>query len=338
MPSVRLLPNKALPILHISTLIRRFKSRICNIHFSLLLKTALLAKRVRDICLDYLPEQANQLPTIDIKSIKKTACDYFFTKLKTPAQKLRRESLLKTLWQEISRATVPLINTAKQLMEPFLIESMPKRQCNLLTQFTQKAPQIIEGLFERCFESLPRKIRLYSYFRDDVHCFNKLKMNKACQFGRQFQIGRVGGNFLFSMPNSSLQMVDPAHIKSMIAEHIQTFQTPIESISTDKGYYSKANEQLALDFHIEQVGIQRPVRKLIRPPDNPTTHEQLQQLYKRRCGIEPLIGHLKRGWQMGRSRMKSDRTTEASGFASILGFNLRQLSRYLTDHALMRPA
>lgn len=41
-----------------------------------------------------------------------------------------------------------------------------------------------------------------------------------------------------------------------------------------------------------------------------------------------MIGHLKQGWQMGRSRMKLDNTTLAAGYASVLGFNLHQLKRY----------
>ena len=120
----------------------------------------------------------------------------------------------------------------------------------------------------------------------------------------------------------------------MVKKHIELFQKPIESISTDKGYYSKDNEKLALDFGIEKVGIQRPRRKLDKPPDNPATDDDQVMLANRRSGIEPLIGHLKRHWQMGRSRMKKDSATESSGYCSMLGFNLRQLMRYLSDDIL----
>ena len=109
----------------------------------------------------------------------------------------------------------------------------------------------------------------------------------------------------------------------------------IESIGTDKGYYSKDNEKLALDFGVKAVAIQRPNRKLNNAPDNPISQEQLEALKNRRAGIEPIIGHLKRHWQMGRSRMKSDQTTESSGYASMLGFNLRQMMRYLTGEAVV---
>ena len=58
----------------------------------------------------------------------------------------------------------------------------------------------------------------------------------------------------------------------------------------------------------------------------------------RRAGIEPIIGHLKQNWQMGRSRMKSDRTTEAAGFCALLGFNLRQMMRYLAGEVKPMPS
>jgi hypothetical protein len=46
-------------------------------------------------------------------------------------------------------------------------------------------------------------------------------------------------------------------------------------------------------------------------------------------GIEPLIGHAKQGGQLGQSRMKTDETSLAAGYAAIGGFNLRQLIRPL---------
>ncbi len=56
------------------------------------------------------------------------------------------------------------------------------------------------------------------------------------------------------------------------------------------------------------------------------------KLHNRHAGIEPIIGHLKHGWQMGKSRMKSDATTLSAGCSSILGFNLRQLKKYFKSN------
>jgi len=41
---------------------------------------------------------------------------------------------------------------------------------------------------------------------------------------------------------------------------------------------------------------------------------------------------------MGRSRMKSDTTTEASGYCAMLGFNMKQLMRYLTGDVVPTPS
>lgn len=53
-----------------------------------------------------------------------------------------------------------------------------------------------------------------------------------------------------------------------------------------------------------------------------------EKLINRRSGIEPLIGHINHGGQLGRSRIKSDHAIEVSGYTSVLGFNLRQLIRH----------
>lgn len=52
-------------------------------------------------------------------------------------------------------------------------------------------------------------------------------------------------------------------------------------------------------------------------------------MHNRRAGIEALIGHAKHGGQLGRSRMKSDKTTKSAGYAAVFGFNLRQLTRHI---------
>jgi transposase, IS5 family len=135
-----------------------------------------------------------------------------------------------------------------------------------------------------------------------------------------------------------INMPDAESLKPMIRGHLNLFQTPIESGGMDKGYYSKDNEQFMLDVGVKNVALQRPHRSLRDPPNNPINEERLTELINRRARIEPIIGHLKRRWQMGKSRMKSDQTTEASGFAAMLGFNLHQLMRNLNGEVKPKAA
>ncbi|MFO2971141.1 transposase [Legionella pneumophila serogroup 10] len=303
---------------------------------NLLVKAAAVGRRVQKTVMKFMPEMIKSVPEIDMKAIKGLAKQHYFEKSKAIKQKVEaRKQVLAKLWGVVSEAIQPVIRFARIMDEPFIIESLPVRDKNRIVNFIQKAPALLGELFERCYENTPRQSKIFSFHRNQVDCFNKNKHHKGVEFGRQFQIGRVGGNFVYSIPNDSIRMPDAASLKKMVVQHINLFQAPIDSIGTDKGYYSKENEKLALDFGVKAVAIQRPNRKLNDAPVNPISQEQLEALENRRAGIEPIIGHLKKYWQMGRSRMKSDQTTESSGYASMLGFNLRQMIRYLTREAVM---
>ncbi len=303
---------------------------------NLLVKAAAVGRRVQKIVMKFMPETIKHVPEIDMKIIKGLAKQHYFEKSKAIKQKVEaRKQALAKLWGVVSEAIQPVIRFARIMDEPFIIESLPVRDKNRIVNFIQKAPALLGELFERCYENTPRQSKIFSFHRNEVDCFNKNKHHKGIEFGRQFQIGRVGGNFVYSIPNDSIRRPDAASLKKMVVQHIELFQTPIESIGTDQGYYSKDNEKLVLDFGVKAVAIQKPNRKLNDAPDNPISQEQLEALENRRAGIEPIIGHLKRHWQMGRSRMKSDQTTEASGYCALLGFNLRQMIRYLTGEAVV---
>lgn len=105
----------------------------------------------------------------------------------------RKEALAK-LWTVVSKAIQPVIHYARLIDEPFILESLTKRDNNIITHFLQKSPALLSELFERCFEQTPRQSKIFSFYRNAVDCFNKNKHHKGLEFGRQFQIGRVGGN------------------------------------------------------------------------------------------------------------------------------------------------
>ena len=147
-------------------------------------------------------------------------------------------------------------------------------------------------------------------------------LGKDREFGRVYQLGRIGGNFLIVLPSTSVRQDDKASLIPMVKEHQAIFgKGVLESLGTDKGYFTKANQQ-ALCGQIKELGIQSP--------GNVKHQEPIPQALKdRRAGIEPLIGHAKK-FGLAKSKAKSDQTTLASGYRSILGFNLHQLTRYVS--------
>jgi IS5 family transposase len=123
-------------------------------------------------------------------------------------------------------------------------------------------------------------------------------------------------------------MEDKAALHPMIVEHQHLFGKGIlKSLGMDQGYYSEANRRCLRWLEgLEEFCLPRPLDPEHQSP-NATAIQA--RLLNRRSGIEPLIGHAKQGGQLGKSRMKKDETTLAAGYASIGGFNLRQLIRHL---------
>ena len=123
-------------------------------------------------------------------------------------------------------------------------------------------------------------------------------------------------------------MEDKKCVGAAIVEHITIFGPDrLASLAADKGYYSHANVKKAASLGVQEVGLQCPGR--VRANQSEQNIQDARRLRDRRAGIEPLIGHAKK-FGLGRSRMKSDSTTLASGYRSILGFNLRQLERNIS--------
>lgn len=308
---------------------------------NMLIKISGMARAVQKLIVEKcdISTLDDKLLHVDMKKIKGLARTYFFIKRKKSIKnKEKKDIAMKELWRTVSHTGWSLLQHTHRLLEPFIFESLNKHQQTLVTQFISKAPTYFSETFEHNFETAVKTSKIFSMHRNEVDIFNKQKENKTCEFGRQFQIGRIEGNFVFSTPNYSVRMPDAEALKPMIRTHLNTFQQLIESAGADKGYYSKDNERFLLNLKVPEVALQKINRKYNDPPDNPLPPERLEQLVNRRSGIEGIIGHLKRRWQMGRSRMKSDRTTESSGYCAMLGFNLSQLIRNLNGEVVKDAA
>ena len=153
-------------------------------------------------------------------------------------------------------------------------------------------------------------------------CIKNGKADKPHEFGRVFQLGRIGGNFLIPFPCTDLRMQDQHSLLPAIHTHRGLFgEGQLKQVGTDKGYYSAANIKAIEALAISADGVQRPSQIKHRPAP-----EVVLALKRRRAGIEPLIQHAK-SFGLGRSRMKSDATTLANGYRAVMGFNLHQLMR-----------
>jgi hypothetical protein len=262
---------------------------------------------------------------IDMVAINRKAKEYFFL-AKTTTIEIRR-TVFQAYHALVKQQVKPLIEFCIAL-RPQAYAALPWNLRRTIDQITGQGWRFLLDVahFIRTHSLKPGK--LLAFQCSAVACIRKGKVGKENEFGRVFQVGRIGGNFLLVGACTSLRMEDPASLGPMITAHQQLFgKGVLRSCGTDKGYYSAANRKYLHALPgLEEVGLQQPGLDLNMLSENERAIRR--RLANRRAGIEPLLGHAKQGGQLGRSRMKHDATTLAAGYAAIGGFNLRQLTRH----------
>lgn len=265
------------------------------------------------------------IPRVDVKAVKAKAKAYFF-RTKNDAEKAR--SALQALWHE-AFTQVTEIQKYFKLLQDDDVQRMPWNIRRALDQIQTHGSNVFLHAIRFILRGEASPDKALSFHAQALACFNKGKAGKGLQFGRAFQLGRMGGNFLLVGPCDAVRLEDKQSVRPMIETHQALFgEDTLQSFGTDKGYYSQANRKYlqALET-LEEFCLQQPGQDI----EQLTAQERADytRLANRRAGIEPLIGHVKQGGQLGRSRMKHDDTTLAAGYGSIAGFNLRQLVRHL---------
>jgi len=290
----------------------------------LLKKLGLMSNKVANFLNKKFDEYIKTPLAVNIKKITSTARDYFF--LPKKSTKEIKDEKLTLLHDVVCEEVNDVIKICEELDES-LIKTLPWNFKRTINQIRETGSQYLKDVKIFLTSGSIVATKRISFHLKEIACFTKGKLGKKYQFGRGFQLGRITGNFFFVDRCTSVRMDDKSSLSSIIETHQNIFgEAKINSVSTDKGYYSNKNEKLLVKKGVNDIGIQRPHNiKKIHP--KPMTKERQEELVNRRSGIEPLIGHVKQGGQLGRSRMKSDKAIECSGYTSVLGFNMRQLIR-----------
>lgn len=261
--------------------------------------------------------------SLNIQEIRKKSKEYFF--LAQNASIETRRKIFSSFHSLVERQLNPVMGFFDSLSQ-HQIKTLPWNIRMHLNQIRSKAKKYLSDVryFIRNHTVKPGKI--LSLHAEEVACIPKKKAGKPHEFGRVFQLGRIGGNFLIAFTSTSVRMEDKPSLIPVIEEHRKIFGAGVlKEVATDKGYYSEKNVRDVKKHSINSDGIQRPSNVKTQPPS-----EVVKPLRDRRAGIEPLIGHAK-AYGLRKSKMRSDRATLASGYRSVLGFNLSQLMHHIED-------
>lgn len=281
------------------------------------LKCYKLLEFLRERGKKYVPKNI----AINIKAIVQISQKYFFLS-KNTASEIKKEVFAK-YHSLVKKELMPLIKTLENL-SPKALLNLPWNYRNAAIEIAQKGKRYLLDVAHFIRTSTIRPEKLLSFRMEDVVCIVKGKLGKVCEFGRVFQLGRIEGNFLVCYTSTSLRMNDKESLVSALKEHQEIFgEGSLRSVTTDKGYYSQSNVNYVKELIGNADGIQRPgnVKDQVQAP-------RKEELFNRRAGVEPLIGQAKQ-YGLDKSKMKSDEATLASGYRSVMGFNLHQIIRNL---------
>ncbi len=269
----------------------------------------------------YLPSDLH----IDMKSINRKAKEYFFLAKNTAIEK--RREVFAGYHKLVKQQVKPMIEFCTAL-SPQAYAALPWNMRRAIDQITDHGWRFLLDVAHFIRAHTIKSGKILSFHCGAVACIKKGKVGKENEFGRVFQVGRIGGNFMIPFTCTDVRMEDKQSLIPAIEEHRSIFGDHVlKAVGTDKGYYSLKNVRAAQKEGVDAEGIQRPQNVRDRPPQ-----DVVLPLRNRRAGIEPLIGHLKE-FGLGKSTMKSDPTTLSSGYRSVMGFNLHQMLRHLSAQA-----
>ena len=291
----------------------------------MLRKLGSIAFKVVNGLTQYIPAFKPDDLFIDMKDIASKARSCFF--LKKKASNEEKSKVLSALLDVVSEPVMNTINAVSHLAQEELV-TLPWTIKRAIEQLMAHGESYLWSVGNFIATGSAEATKRLCFHLDEVACFNKKKEHKKYEFGRAFQLVRLAKNFLFVAKCTDVRMDDKKSLLPVVDEYEAYFgKETIHSIATDKGYYGINNVKRLIKKKITQVGVQIPVNT--KDKIAPLSDEEAEILSNRRAGIEPLIGHTKQGGQLGKSRMKNDRSIESSGYAAVLGFNLRQTIRAL---------
>lgn len=290
----------------------------------LMTKLAGLGKKV----IEYLREKTRGLIpegiSVDMKAVKEKARSYFFLPKNTDIEK--RREVFKDLHHIVKQQMRSVVDICAAI-DSRRLTRLPWNIRRAIDQINTHAWRYLLDVAHFTRTQTMKAGKILSFHARAVACIKKGKVGKDKEFGRVFQLGRIKGNFLFVAESTSLEMNDKKSLIPLLEEHSRIFgEGTLNSVATDKGYWSAKNQGEIIRRGIKESGLQRPAN--IKSQSGVASKEIQERLRDRRAGIEPLIGHAKHGGQLGKSRMKSDAATLAAAYGSIFGLNLRQLIRH----------
>jgi IS5 family transposase len=188
-------------------------------------------------------------------------------------------------------------------------------------KIVRQTKRVLEG-------SLHIPQRVVSIFDVDARPIRRGKARADTEFGRKVLIGETDHGIITTYQVLEGNPSDTTLLKSGVRGHKRLFRKRLKAVATDRGFYSRENEEWLKDSGVKQVSI--PVRG---KANEGRRMEQRRSWFKRlqhfRAGVEARINLLKRKFGLKRSLMRGNPGTEIWVGQGIFTYNLWQTARII---------
>ena len=160
--------------------------------------------------------------------------------------------------------------------------------------------------------------KIYSLHEPDVVCISKGKDYRKYEFGNKVSIVRLWGGLIVGAL-SFRNEYDGHTIDKAMDQVDRVYGRKIKILAGDRGYRGQAK---CGDTSVMIPGVPKQ-------SDSPHTRKKKQRLFRKRAGIEPVIGHCKHDHRLGRNFYKGLFGDSINVMLAAAAFNFKRAMRLL---------
>jgi hypothetical protein len=242
------------------------------------------------------------------------------------------ETALKKAQDKLVKITGKVIADSRVVQaELELLQEKPPLVKKLLRQmgeWIEVAEKLVWQTKEVMGGNLHFPQRIVSLFDVDACPIKRGKSRADIEFGRKVLIGETDHGIVTTYQVLKGNPSDTTLLKSGVRGHKRLFRKRLRAVATDRGFYSKENEEWLKEGGVKQVSI--PVRgKATKERRMGQKQPWFKRLQRFRAGIEARISLLKRKFGLKRSLMRGSPRTEIWVGQGIFTCNLWQTARII---------
>lgn len=234
--------------------------------------------------------------------------------------------------RELVEIVDDVMTTAKKVLCE--LDTMKNKPCHVkglekqLDGWLEATSKVVEQSRKVLNGRVNLKDRLVSLFDVGARPIKKGKLRAATEFGRKLLIGDTDHGIITTYQVYEGNPSDTNLLKPGVKGHRRLFRKRLKAVATDRGFYSKKNEEWLEGSGVTQVSI--PVRgKASKERHQKQKEPWFRRLQRFRAGSEGRISVLKRKFGLRRSMMRGGDGTGIWVGQGIFTHNLWQAVRII---------